>query len=203
VSGHADAVRCLVGWLVIGGLVGCAGAKDMSQGAGGTESPAPVASETATHPSATAAPPETHAQAPEVAEKPGAEPTTQPAAEAPAEARVQAPRQAVPAQLLGRARVEVEKQLGALHPAEHGWAPADDALRLQFRGGRCVAIRGHVPEDMDCLAVATWLGYENAYPLRRDGHCQWPGVSLKHRLAEGVVGLYDLATREFQISLRD
>ncbi|MCY1055142.1 hypothetical protein [Nannocystis sp. SCPEA4] len=114
------------------------------------------------------------------------------------------PRKAVPAQVLGRTRGEIEKQFGALRFAKTGWAttPADDGMHLQFHDGRCVGIRGHVPEDMDCLEVAAWLGYQNAYPLRRKDYCDWPGLSMKHRLAEGVSGHYVLATGEYQISLQ-
>ncbi|PCC72696.1 hypothetical protein SAMN02745121_01812 [Nannocystis exedens] len=44
---------------------------------------------------------------------------------------------------------------------------------------------------MDCAAVAGWLGYDAAtFPLRRADRCEWPGISLKHRLAEGVAGSY-------------
>ena len=42
-----------------------------------------------------------------------------------------------------------------------------------------------------------------AHPLRRADHCQWPGISAKHRLAEGVAGRYVPATREFELWLRD
>lgn len=113
------------------------------------------------------------------------------------------PRKAVPAQVLGRTRGEIEKQFGALRFAKTGWAttPADDGMHLQFHDGRCVGIRGHVPEDMDCLEVAAWLGYQNAYPLRRRDYCDWPGLSMKHRLAEGVSGHFVLATGEYHISL--
>lgn len=125
------------------------------------------------------------------------------AAPTPAEAKLIAPAKVPPAQLLGRKQAEIEAQLGALVFVD-GWArPADGALALQFRGGRCVGLRGHVPEDMDCAAVAAWLGFDAAtFPLRRSDRCEWPGISLKHRLAEGVAGSYVPATREYSLTLR-
>ncbi|MCY1013130.1 hypothetical protein OV079_47900 [Nannocystis pusilla] len=114
-----------------------------------------------------------------------------------------APAKVPPASLLGRTQAEIEAQLGALRFIE-GWArPADSALELQFRGGRCVGLRGHVPEDMDCAAVAAWLGFTAAtFPLRRSDRCEWPGISLKHRLADGVAGSYVPATREYALTLQ-
>ncbi|MFY0534998.1 hypothetical protein [Nannocystis pusilla] len=83
------------------------------------------------------------------------------AAPTPAEAPA-TPAKVPPAQLLGRKQAEIEAQLGPLQFAD-GWARlADGALALQFRGGRCVGLRGHVLEDMDCSAVATWLGFDAA-----------------------------------------
>ncbi|MCY1065921.1 hypothetical protein OV090_14160 [Nannocystis sp. RBIL2] len=113
------------------------------------------------------------------------------------------PAKVPPAQLLGRKQAAIEAQLGPLQLAD-GWArPADGALALQFRGGRCVGLRGHVPEDMDCAAVAAWLGFEAAtFPLRRSDRCEWPGISLKHRLADGVTGSYVPATREYALTLQ-
>jgi hypothetical protein len=196
-SRHAEAARGLVAWLVLGGLVSCAGSKDMAgktvaakavapaEQPGAPEATVAGASEAAALPAAEAAPPAAAGPEPPSETPPG-------------------PRKAVPAQLLGRTRADVETQLGELRVAKTGLAttPADPAMELRFRDGRCVSIRGHVPEDMDCLAVAAWLGYENAYPLRRSDQCQWPGLSMKHRLAEGVEGHYVPATREYQISLR-
>ncbi|MBZ5710867.1 hypothetical protein [Nannocystis pusilla] len=138
-------------------------------------------------------------QAPEAAAAAGSDPQVpETAVAAEAEAR-----RLVPAQVLGRTRVEIEAQFGALRVAKTGWAttPADDGVHLQLRDGRCVGVRGHVPEDMDCLEVAAWLGYPNAYPLRRSDYCDWPGLSLKHRLADGVAGHYVIATGEYHISL--
>ncbi|MFZ6180713.1 hypothetical protein [Nannocystis pusilla] len=121
----------------------------------------------------------------------------------PAKPQPGAPAKVPPARLLGRKQAEIEAQLGTLRLAG-GWArPADDALELQFRGGRCVGLRGHVPEDMDCAAVAAWLGFDAAtFPLRRSDRCEWPGISLKHRLAEDVAGSYVPATREYALTLR-
>lgn len=125
------------------------------------------------------------------------------AAPSSAEARPAAPAKVPPAQLLGRKQAEIEAQLGALRFADDWARPADGALALQFRGGRCVGLRGHVPEDMDCAAVAAWLGFDAAtFPLRRSDRCEWPGISLKHRLADGVAGSYVPATREYALSLQ-
>lgn len=194
-SRHVGVTRGLAAWLVLGGLAGCAGTRDMAEKTGAAEAVAP-----AEQPSA----PE-GAEGPGAAGLPASADASQPAAagtEAPPETPPE-PRKPVPAQLLGRTRGEIEKQFGALRLAKTGWAttPADDGMHLQFHDGRCVGIRGHVPEDMDCLEVAAWLGYQDAYPLRRRDYCDWPGLSLKHRLAEGVSGHYVLATGEYQISL--
>lgn len=141
--------------------------------------------------------------APEAA---GAAEPALPSATPPDEPAPDAPRAGLPAQLLGLSKGQVEAKLGELRFAKTGWATtaAEPELQLQLRGGRCVRVRGPVPEDMDCADVATWLGYgPGAYPLRRADHCQWPGISAKHRLAEGVAGQYVPATREFEIWLRD
>ncbi|WP_434423714.1 hypothetical protein [Nannocystis pusilla] len=56
---------------------------------------------------------------------------------------------------------------------------------------------------MDCSAVAAWLGFAAAtFPLRRSDRCEWPGISLKHRLAENVAGSYFPATREYTLMLQ-
>ncbi|WAS92168.1 hypothetical protein [Nannocystis punicea] len=190
-------MRGRIAWLVVGGLAACAGSKDMSQGPGSAERPASTSAASVSPSTPTA---EVAAGA---SEGPAAADAVDPAASAQPEAPAPAPAKVAPARLLGREQKDIEAQLGALRFAD-GWAtPADDALQLQFRGGRCVGLRGHVPEDMDCAAVATWLGFAEAtYPLRRSDGCEWPGISLKHRLAEGVAGSYVPATREFTLTVR-
>lgn len=109
-----------------------------------------------------------------------------------------APRVA-PAKLLGARRAKVEAALGRLRPGSEGWMLGGD-LEVRLSEGRCVGLRGHVPEDMDCNNAALWLGYgPDAYPLRRAESCEWPGLSLKHRLAPGVAGRYVPATRVFEL----
>lgn len=195
-------VRTLA-WLVVGGLASCAGARDMSSRTGPAQGPEQVAVETPrVSEEATTLDPQDGTPAPgsdEVAGQAGAAQTEGAAAGPSAPASSLRP----PGQWLGRTQKQIEQELGALRFAG-GWAtPAGEpTLQLQFRGGRCVGIRGHVPEDMDCLAVASWLGYANAYPLRRADRCEWPGISPKHRLAEDVAGSYVPATREFSLSTR-
>lgn len=195
---------------MVGRLAGCAGAKDMSQGAAAASASPSVADAPAAVASAeapTGAESVARADAPPQADagsSPGADADVPASAVAAEPAASDSTTPAVkPARLLGRKQAEIETQLGALRFAD-GWArPADDALELQFRGGRCVGLRGHVPEDMDCAAVATWLGFDAAtYPLRRSDRCEWPGISPKHRLAEGVAGSYIPATREYALTVR-
>ena len=208
---HARAVRCLFAWLMVGWLAGCAGVKDMSQGAASANDGASAGPK---EPSAAevsdASAPDGEAGREAVERRDDSAPASadaagrpDAAAPTPAQAQPTAPLKVAPARLIGRKQAEIEAQLGALRVIE-GWArPADEALALQFRGGRCVGLRGHVPEDMDCAAVATWLGFDAAtYPLRRSDRCEWPGISPKHRLAEGVAGSYVLATREYALTLR-
>lgn len=106
-----------------------------------------------------------------------------------------------PAALLGRPEAEVAGLLGAAKGSRAGWT-RHGALEVQVRGGRVVAVRGPTPWDIDCMEVPRWLGYAQAgVPLRRAETCEWPGISLRHRLAPGVVGRYEMAARRFEVRL--
>lgn len=192
-------MRPLAAVLLLLGSVGCAVPKDMSQRTG----EAPAASEPA---AATVREPPPAPPAPEPVEAPQGAAGTDPPNDVTVNDATPTPvppPPVAPARLLGRMRAEVEKQTGPLQPGADGWARHGE-LELRLRDGRCVSLRGHVPADMDCAEVPNWLGYgPNAYPLRRADHCEWPGLSPRHRLAEGVAGSYVPATREFEIRLRD
>lgn len=128
-----------------------------------------------------------------------------PAAPSPAPEAAAAPapgKRPRPAALLGRPRAEVEVAYGPSRGLADGWT-RHAGLEARYRGDRCVSLRGHVPSDMDCIDAATWLGYPSAsYPLRRSDHCAWPGISERHRLARGVVGLYVPGERRWELTLR-
>lgn len=138
-------------------------------------------------------------ESPEPAAEPAAE-TAEPAAEpaaAPSVAVVPA------AGLLGRPWSDVEAALGAAQgAAADGWVRFGD-VEARRAGGRCVGLRRQVPEDMDCGTAAESLGFRPAgFPLRRAGGCEWPGISERHRLAPGVAGRYDAASRQIEVWTR-
>lgn len=106
-----------------------------------------------------------------------------------------------PARLLGRSRAQVVGAIGALERVDADWSRGG-GLELRFRGDRCVELRGPVPAAMECGELPAWLGYaEASAPLRRADSCEWPGISLRHRLAPGVVGSYTFADGRFAVSL--
>lgn len=106
-----------------------------------------------------------------------------------------------PAVLLGRSEAEVAGLLGPAKGSRAGWT-RHGAFELRVRGGRVTAVRGPTPWDIDCMELPRWLGYAQAgVPLRRAETCEWPGISLRHRLAPGVVGTYEMAARRFEVRL--
>lgn len=136
------------------------------------------------------------------AEAPPVAPTdTQPVA--PTEAPAPAADLSRAASLLGRPRSDVAAAFGPPGPGADGWA-RHGALAVRYRDGRCVGLQRQVPEDMDCQTAVESLGFRPVgFPLRRADGCEWPGISERHRLAPGVAGRYDAATRRLEVWLRD
>jgi hypothetical protein len=135
---------------------------------------------------------------------PAAPPAEAPPAPAapPAEAPPAAPPVAVvpAAPLLGRPWAEVARTLGPPQGAPSGgWVRFGD-VEARRAGGRCVGLRRQVPEDMDCQTAVESLGFRPVgFPLRRADGCVWPGISERHRLAPGVAGRYDAASRQVEV----
>ncbi|MBK7829475.1 hypothetical protein [Nannocystis sp.] len=103
--------------------------------------------------------------------------------------------------LLGAKRSRIEAAIGAPRQTRGEWVEYAE-LSLRYRGNRCVGLRRQVPAGLDCEAAARWLGYPDAGPaLRRDNRCEWPGISLRHRLAPGVAGSLLLAGGLFELRL--
>lgn len=101
---------------------------------------------------------------------------------------------------LGKARDKVETTLKASkRPASSSaktiagaWVAYGKHLALRYQRGRVVALRAQLALGMSCVEAAAWLGYPagkgRGFPLRRRWGCEWPGISLRHRLAKGLVG---------------
>lgn len=103
--------------------------------------------------------------------------------------------------LLGARRSRIEAAIGAPRQTDGEWVEYAE-LALRYRGERCVGLRRKVPAGLSCEAAARWLGYPDASaPLRRDDRCEWPGISLRHRLAPGVAGSLLLAGGLFELRL--
>lgn len=110
---------------------------------------------------------------------------------------------------LGKVRDEVETTLKASkRPASSSaktiagaWVAYGKHLALRYREGRVVALRANVALGMSCVDAAAWLGYPagkgRGFPLRRRWGCEWPGISMRHRLAKGLAGR--LRAGEFEI----
>jgi hypothetical protein len=146
--------------------------------------------------------------APEQPADPPAPPAEAPPAAPAAAPPVEVPRPAVAvvpaAPLLGRPWAEVAETLGPAQGAPSGgWVRFGD-VEARRAGGRCVGLRRQVPEDMDCQTAAESLGFRPVgFPLRRADGCVWPGISERHRLARGVAGRYDAASRQIEVWLSD
>lgn len=128
------------------------------------------------------------------------DPADQEVVAAPERATPAAPELSGPA-LLGAKRSQIEAAIGAPRQTRGEWVEYAE-LSLRYRGERCVGLRRQVPAGLDCEAAARWLGYPDAgAPLRRDDRCEWPGISLRHRLAPGVAGTLVLAGGHFELRL--
>lgn len=106
--------------------------------------------------------------------------------------------------LLGKPRKQIESLLGKPHTEQHGWTRYA-TVDLQYRQGRCVRLRRTAPQNLDCADVPAWAGIDKpvGFPLRRATTCEWPGVSERHKLADGLAATHDLATHQFEVWLRD
>lgn len=103
--------------------------------------------------------------------------------------------------LLGKKRAAIEAAIGGPQGSRDGWVEYA-GVELRYDGARCVGLRRTVPAGQDCEAAARWIGYPDAgAPLRRADRCEWPGISLRHRLAVGVAGSLVLAGGQFELRL--
>lgn len=103
--------------------------------------------------------------------------------------------------LLGARRAAIEAAIGGPQGRRDGWVEYA-GVQLRYDGARCVGVRRTVPAGFDCEAAARWIGYPDAgAPLRRADRCEWPGISLRHRLAAGVAGTLVLAGGQFELRL--
>ena len=103
--------------------------------------------------------------------------------------------------LLGARRAAIEAAIGGPQGSRDGWVEYA-GVELRYDGARCVGVRRTVPAGQSCEAAARWIGYPDAgAPLRRADRCEWPGISLRHRLAAGVAGTLVLAGGQFELRL--
>ncbi len=103
--------------------------------------------------------------------------------------------------LLGGRRAAIEAAIGGPQGSRDGWVEYA-GVELRYDGARCVGVRRTVPAGQSCEAAARWIGYPDAgAPLRRADRCEWPGISLRHRLAAGVAGTLVLAGGQFELRL--
>lgn len=53
---------------------------------------------------------------------------------------------------------------------------------------------------MDCQTAVESLGFRpQGFPVRRADGCAWPGISERHRIAPGVAGSFDAASRQIEV----
>ncbi len=103
--------------------------------------------------------------------------------------------------LLGGRRAAIEAAIGGPQGRRDGWVEYA-GVELRYDGARCVGVRRTVPAGQSCEEAARWIGYPDAgAPLRRADRCEWPGISLRHRLAAGVAGTLVLAGGQFELRL--
>ena len=103
--------------------------------------------------------------------------------------------------LLGARRAAIEAAIGGPQGSRDGWVEYA-GVELRYDGARCVGVRRTVPAGQSCEEAARWIGYPDAgAPLRRADRCEWPGISLRHRLAAGVAGTLVLAGGQFELRL--
>jgi len=90
-----------------------------------------------------------------------------------------------PGQLLDRARAAIE---GDHRPTgtDQGWVLYGEGLAIRYVSDRATRVRARLPAGLSCNLAARWMGFtpgDGSFGLRRRGGCDWPGISLRHRLA--------------------
>ncbi len=93
-------------------------------------------------------------------------------------------------QLLGRARSAIDRDHRPTG-ADQGWVRYGEALAILYEGDRAVRVRSLLPAGLSCSLAARWMGFvpgRGSFGLRRRDGCDWPGVSLRHRLAPHRAG---------------
>lgn len=104
--------------------------------------------------------------------------------------------------LLGRSRAAIEAVIGGPLGREGAWVRYD-GVALRYDGERCVGLVRFVPAGLGCAEAAAWMGYPDAGgPLWRGDRCEWPGISPRHRLADGVAATLVFAGGRFEVRLR-
>jgi hypothetical protein len=107
--------------------------------------------------------------------------------------------------LLGVSRSQLLSIVGRnAESVGNGWLRFGTNLIVQLEGERSTRLRVTVPSGSSCSEATAWLGFGSSSgvaPLRRRDRCEWSGISLRHRLAEGVAGRLDLTTGVFEIWL--
>ena len=104
--------------------------------------------------------------------------------------------------LLGQRQAAVERHHRATGTRDGGWVDYGSDLAVQYENGRAVRLRARVPAGMSCIDVARWAGYPSAgYPHRHRHSCEWPGISMRHRLSPRHAGA--LAGGVLELWIRD
>lgn len=123
-----------------------------------------------------------------------------PIPEAPAPAVHPVPADAPIAELLTRWRRDIDATRTPTTEAD-GWTRYGDALAIQFDHGIAMRVRARSTATT-CEEAATLAGFASrgsSAPLRRATGCEWPGVSVRHRLAPHVAGRWTAADGVMEI----
>jgi hypothetical protein len=96
------------------------------------------------------------------------------------------------ARLMGRAKVDVERELPSTGQSG-AWTILTPDLQVRYDAGMVAGLRVHLAEAHTCESAQEWIGYEigaggRGMPITRAGRCVWPASSERSRLARGVTG---------------
>lgn len=87
------------------------------------------------------------------------------------------------AALIGRTMAQLRRDLGAPTAMESGWHRFGPRVAVQMSRGRAVRVRVRVREGGTCAEAVDAEGFHEAGPpLRHRDRCEWPGISMRHRL---------------------
>lgn len=106
------------------------------------------------------------------------------------------------AQLMGRRRSAMDAQLTPGTPSSEAtdWVIHSDRLRAWYEGDEVRAMKIRVPDRLDCLQAAQWVGYADAAePQVEQGRCVWSTEGMSHALAPAREATFDPQSRIFHV----